>query len=83
MTSHRETRSPSRSATGVAALIVAAFAVSSSVVAEEETSLPPGGGGDYIVPRFWEWLQSGGDNEEEGAEQLEQPAYPAMERNLR
>ena len=82
MTSHRETRSPSRSATGVAALIVAALAVSSLVVAEEETPLPPGGG-DYVVPRFWEWLQTGGDNEEDGAEQLEQPAYPAMERNLR
>ena len=81
MTSHhRGTRSPPRSATGVAALIFVVFAAaSSSVVAEHEIPLPPGGE-DYIVPRFWEWLQSGGDNEEDGEEQS---AYPAMERNLR
>ena len=82
MTSHhRGTRSLSQSAKGVAALIFVVFAASSSVVAEDEIPLPPGGGEDYVVPRFWEWLQSAaGDNEEDGEEQ---PAYPAMERHLR
>ena len=83
MTSHhRGTRSLSQSAKGVAALIFVAFAAaSSSVVAEDEIPLPPGGE-DYVVPRFWEWLQSAaaGDNEEDGEEH---PAYPAMERHLR
>ena len=93
MTPHRQTRSPPL-ALGIAAIasafiVVVGFASRGVAASQEEVPIPSPTVRDNVLPRFWDWLQKGGDNEEEGDEAVadehreQPPSYLVMERNQR